>query len=98
VDGTPIPRILNLGVVYYTQFKVTSDEGNGPLVDRFLAGIKDRVFAVGAEANIFLPKPKLLLAARVMPEFGARNRTQGLAMLFTIGWQAKSLLRAPAQP
>jgi hypothetical protein len=98
VDGTPVPRITNLGVVYYAQFKVTSDQGIGPIIDRLLAGDKDRVFAIGAEANIFLPKPKLLLGARVIPEFGARNRTQGLTMLLTIGWQAKSLVRAPAQP
>lgn len=98
VDGTPIPQITNIGVVYYTQFKVTSDRGGGPIAGQLLAGDKDRVFAVGVEANIFLPKPKLLLGARVLPEFGARNRTQGLTVLITVGYQAKSLVRAAAQP
>jgi len=49
-------------------------------------------------ANIFLPKPRLLLGARVVPEFGARNRTQGLTVMITLGYQAKLLVRAPAQP
>lgn len=98
VDGTPIPRITNIGVVYYTQFKVTSDRGSGPIEDQLLAGDKDRVFAIGVEANVFLPKQKLLLGARVLPEFGARNRTQGRTVLITVGYQAKSLVKAPAQP
>lgn len=95
VNGTPIPRVTNIGLVYYGQFKVTADSGSGPLADRLLAGAKDRVFAIGGEANVFLPKQKLLLGIRVMPEFGARNRTQGTAILITLGYQAKSLMKAP---
>lgn len=98
VDGTPIPQITNIGIVYYGQFKVTSDEGSGPIADVLIAGQKDHVFGVGVEANIFLPKPRLLLGARVVPEFGAHNRTQGLTVMITLAYQAKSLVRAPAQP
>jgi len=95
VSGTPIPQITNVGLVYYAQMKVTSDTGTGPIADKLLAGIKDRVFGIGGEVNMFLPKPKLLLAVRLVPEFGARNRTQGLTFLFTIGYQAKSLVKVP---
>jgi hypothetical protein len=95
VSGTPLPQITNVGVVYYTQLKLTSDTGTGPIADELLAGIKDRVFGIGGEVNMFLPKPKLLLGVRLVPEFGARNRTQGLTFLFTIGYQAKSLVKAP---
>jgi len=84
--------------VYYGQFKVTSDRGSGPLGSALVAGVKDRVFGVGVEANIFLPKARLLLGARVVPEFGARNRTQGLTVMITLGYQAKLLVRAPARP
>ncbi len=92
VSGTALPRIINLGVVYYAQFKVTSDEGPEPI----LAALdKDRVFAIGAEANMFLPKAKLQLTTRLLPEFGARTRTQGLTFLFSIGYQARSLVRQP---
>jgi hypothetical protein len=95
VSGTPIPRVISIGAAYYGQLKVTSDTGTGPIADELLAGIKDRVFGIGGEMNVFLPKPKLLLGARLVPEFGARNRTQGLTFLLTIGYQAKSLVKAP---
>jgi hypothetical protein len=53
------------------------------------------VYGIGGEASIFLPKPKLLIDARVVPEFGARNRTQGLTFLISLGWQVKSLAKTP---
>src|SRR4051812_16245841 len=65
VAGTPIPRIINVGAVYYGQFKVSADSGVGLLANVLLAGHKDRVFGIGAEGSIFLPKPKLLIDARV---------------------------------
>ncbi len=88
-------QITNVGIVYYAQFKVTGDTGTGPIADELLAGDKDRVFGVGAEINVFLPKSKLLLGARLVPEFGARNRIQGITFLLTVGYQAKSLVRIP---
>jgi len=98
VAGTPIPQIMTVGVVYYAQFKVTADTGSGPLANQLLAGRKDRVFGVGVEGSIYLPKPRLLVDLRVVPEFGARNRTQGFTFLISLAWQAKSLEKAPAQP
>ena len=98
VPGTPIPQILSVGVVYYAQFKVTSDTGTGPIASQLLAGHKDRVFGLGVEGNIFLPKTGLLLGLRAMPEFGARNRTQGVTILFTVGWAFKSFVKMPDQP
>jgi hypothetical protein len=98
VEGTPIPQIVTVGVVYYGQFKLTADTGTGPLSSQLLAGRKDRVFGVGVEGSIFLPKPRLLVDLRVVPEFGARNRTQGLTFLLSLAWQARSLEKAPAHP
>jgi hypothetical protein len=93
VDGTPIPQIMTLGVAYYGQFKVSSDTGSGPVADVLLSGKKDQVFGAGLEGNVFLPKTKLLLDLRVVPEFGARNRSQGTTFLFTLAYQAKSLMK-----
>jgi len=95
VEGTPIPQITTVGLAYYAQFKVTADQGSGPVADRLLAGRKDRVFGVGVEGNLFLPKAKLLLGLRFIPEFGARNRTQGYTFLLSIGYEAKSLVKMP---
>lgn len=85
----PIPMIMNLGIVGYSQFKVTGDSGSD--IPPLLRGFKDRVFALGPEFNIFIPKPRLTLLARYEPEFGARNRTQGQTILFSIAWVAKPL-------
>jgi len=93
VEGTPIPQITSVGLVYYAQFKVTADSGSNPLLDYLLAGRKDRVFGVGLEGSVFLPKPKLLLGLRIVPELGARNRTSGWTFLLTLAYQAKSLVR-----
>ena len=73
VDGTPIPRITTIGLAYYTQVKASADSsglGLGFLQDR-----KDHVFGIGVEGSVFLPKQKLLLGLRYVPEFGAINRT-----------------------
>ncbi len=91
----PIPRITNIGLVYYAQFKVTED--TGPLGAPLLSGRKDRVFGVGAEANLFIPRAKLLLGVRFLPEFGARNRTQGFTFMFTAAYEVKSLMKTPGQ-
>ena len=88
-----MPRISGVGAVYFAQFKVTGDTAS--VLTPLLAGRKDHVFGVGLEANVFLPKPKLLLGIRAVPEFGAVNRTQGLTLMVTLGYQAKLLVKAP---
>lgn len=91
--GGPIPQIFNVGLDYYTQFKVTGDSGADiPLA---LQGPKDRVFGIGPEFNVFFPKPRLTVLARYEPEFGARVRTQGQTVLFEVVWTGKSLAKAP---
>jgi hypothetical protein len=87
----PIPMIINLGVAGYAQFKVTGDSGSD--IPPALRGFKDRVFAVGPEFNMYIPKPRLTFLVRYEPEFGARNRTQGQTIVFSIAWVAKSLVK-----
>jgi len=87
----PIPIVMNLGVAGYAQFKVSGDSGSD--IPQPLQGLKDRVFALGPEFNVFFPGPRLSLLARYEPEFGARNRTQGQTIVFSIVWVAKSLVK-----
>jgi hypothetical protein len=87
----PVPIVMNLGVAGYAQFKVTGDSGSD--IPPALRGLKDRVFALGPEFNVFIPGPNLSLLARYEPEFGARNRTQGQTIVFSIVWVAKSLVK-----
>jgi hypothetical protein len=43
------------------------------------------VFAIGPEFGVILPTKKFNFLVRVLPEFGARNRTQGVTTVFAIG-------------
>ena len=100
VEG-PIPMIMNLGLDYYGQFKVTGDSGSD--IPPALRGYKDRVWGLGPEFNIFFPKPRLTLLARYEPEFSARVRTEGQTVVFSVAWVVKSLVKlppakAPSQP
>ena len=61
----PIPIVMNLGAAGYAQFKVTGDSGSD--IPPPLRGLKDRVFALGPEFNIFFPGPRLSLLARYEP-------------------------------
>ncbi len=87
---TPVPSLVaNVGLVYYSQFKVTADEA-GILTPR-LGELKDRVYAAGLEGNVVIPQSRLSLGLRIEREFGARNRTQGWAFMFTAAYVVKSL-------
>lgn len=87
----PTPMIMNLGAAGYAQWKITNDSGSQ--IPPALLGFRDRVFALGPEFNIYLPGPRLTLLARYEPEFGARVRTQGQTIIFSIVWTAKSLVK-----
>lgn len=76
-------QIYQLGVVGYSQFQMTQDSGTD--VVPFNVGAKDRVFAVGPEFDMILPKSKVNLFVRVLPEFGARSRTQGVTVMMGVG-------------
>jgi hypothetical protein len=89
----PVPMIMNLGVAGYSQFKVTGDSGSD--INPALRGYKDRVFALGPEFNIYIPRPRLSLVVRYEPEFGARLRSQGQTVVFSVAWVAKSLVKQP---
>jgi hypothetical protein len=95
VGGNPEPTLVTtFGAVYYAQFKVASDDG--ALITALAAGAKDRVYAAGLEGSMAIPAKNLAFDLRVEPEFGARSRTQGWTVMFTAGYQIKSLLKAPS--
>lgn len=92
VGERPVPkRIINLGLVYYGQFKVTQD--TGPVATPLLEGKEDRVFGVGLEGNVIFVPTGTVIGLRAVPEFGARNRTQGWTFMLTLAQGVKSLAR-----
>jgi hypothetical protein len=76
-------QLIQFGVVGYAEFQLTNDLGTA--IPAFTANNKDRVFAVGPEFGVILPAKKFNFLARVLPEFGARNRTQGVTVVLAIG-------------
>jgi hypothetical protein len=76
-------QLIQLGLVGYAEFQLTNDTGTA--VPALTANNKDHVFAIGPEFGVILPTKKFNFMARVLPEFGARNRTQGVTLVFSIG-------------
>lgn len=86
IKGSPLPMIINAGVVYYMQFKTTKDKMTIPIISNstFDLANKDRGYALGAETDIFIPTIKSSIGLRWLGEFGSRNRTQGNSFFITL--------------
>ena len=76
-------QVLQLGVVGYGEFQLTNDSGSDVLP--FNVGANDRTFALGAEFGVILPPQKFHFVIRVLPEFGSRSFTQGVALWVGFG-------------
>ena len=76
-------QLIQFGLIGYAEFQLTNDSGTA--VPVLTANNKDRVFALGPEFGVILPTKKFNFVARVLPEFGARNRTQGVTVVLGIG-------------
>ncbi|MNS25392.1 hypothetical protein D3C72_572870 [compost metagenome] len=92
VEGSPIPKIFNADIIYYMQFKVSEDEI--PIGNLDFGGDKDHIFGAGLEGRVFLPKSRLMIAARWITEFGAKNRFQGNTFFFNFIYNIKSFHKA----
>jgi hypothetical protein len=76
-------QLIQFGGVGYAEFQLSDDSGTA--VPVLTQHNKDRVFAIGPEMGVIWPAKKLNFLVRVLPEFGARNRTQGVTVVFAIG-------------
>jgi hypothetical protein len=76
-------QLIQVGGVGYAEFQLMEDSGAD--VSSLTRHNKDRVFAVGPEFGVIFPPHKLNFMVRVLPEFGARNRTQGITLVFAAG-------------
>jgi hypothetical protein len=86
VKGNPLPMIINGGLVYYMQFKITEDKMRIPMINNSVFDLanKNHVYALGAEANIFIPTIKSSIGIRWLGELGASNQTQGNSFFITL--------------
>ena len=76
-------QLIQLGAVGYAEWQLTDDSGSAAPQIPNLG--KDRVFALGPEFGVILPASKFNFSVRVLPEFGARSRTQGLTFIVGAG-------------
>ena len=76
-------QLYQFGLAGYAQFQLQSDSGLD--VSPVNIGERDRVFAAGPEFGVILPTKKMNFLVRVLPEFGARSRTQGLTLVVQFG-------------
>jgi|GEM_PF-297903 len=76
------PMELNLGLIYYMQFKLTDDEL--PPGSRVYSITKDHVYAAGMEGSAIFPKGGSSISFRWFGELGARNRFQGSTYIITL--------------
>ncbi len=76
-------QLLQFGIVGYSEFQLTDDTGTG--VPPATAGQKDRVHAIGPEFGVILPAKKFNFLVRVLPEYAAHSRTQGVTVVVAAG-------------
>lgn len=76
-------HLIQVGAVGYAEFQLSNDSGSevGPLN----RGNKDYVFGLGGEFGVIWPASKFNFFARLIPEFGAHTRTQGLTFVVGAG-------------
>jgi len=92
VKGTEVPMVINAGLTYYIQSKLTDDEIKIPAISGYAFDLsKDHIYGLGAEANILFPKTFTSLSVRWLGEMGAKNRFQGNTFFITLAQFLKSL-------
>jgi hypothetical protein len=100
--GKTVMQIINVGVAYYAQWKVTTDEAPNlvapadPVADvaSEILATKHRVYGVGPEFNIFLPTKLdgnnvlngVSFVVRYFWETGAINKTEGGGLVLSMAY------------
>lgn len=85
MDGTnPVPKsIINAGLIYYLQYKVTNDKIPVPVIGTIETD-KDRIGGIGAEVNYFHIGCSTSAGLRWIAEVNAINRFQGNTFFLTL--------------
>lgn len=73
--GLPIAKVITLGASGYALWQVTADRGAD--IPAVLRGQHDRVFGVGPELQLTLPKLGLRVESRIEFDLGVRSRPRG---------------------
>ena len=79
--GKTFQKTIDVGITGYCHWQVTDDEGSDVTWDR---STHDKVYSVGPEISMFLPKQKLAVSLRSQWEFDAVDRPQGQVTVLTL--------------
>jgi hypothetical protein len=82
-EKTAPKGILNAGLIYYLQYKMTSDKIPVPIIG-VVEGAKDRIGGIGAEVNYFHIGCSTSAGLRWIAEVEAVNRFQGNTFFITL--------------
>lgn len=82
-EKTAPKGILNAGLIYYLQYKVTNDKIPVPVIG-VVEGAKDRIGGIGAEVNYFHIGCSTSAGLRWVGEVEAVNRFQGNTFFITL--------------
>ena len=83
--GLPIARVVTVGAAGYALWQVTADRGTA--IPPALRGQNDRVFGLGPEVQLVLPKQSLRLEARAEFDFGVRSRPRGNVVVLGVTYR-----------
>ncbi len=79
--GKSIAQNLDVGIAGYCHWQVTDDDGKDLTWDR---EAHDQVYALGPEIAGLIPDYKLGLSFRMLFEFGAQDRSEGIVSTLTM--------------
>lgn len=83
--GVEVLPLLDLGVAGYALWQVRDDRGSD--LPQQLRGARDRVFGVGPEAGLLLPKLRTRISLRYEHDLGVESRPDGQILCLTVAWQ-----------
>lgn len=79
--GKTLAKVWDVGLAGYCQWQITDDSGTG---NPALEDIHDRVYAIGPEVSLFIPKAKLFIDLRSLWEFLGEDTTEGNVTTLTL--------------
>jgi hypothetical protein len=84
--GLMVFPMIGIGVASYALWQVSDDVGTD--IPPALRGLRTRVFGLGPELNLILPKIGLRADTRLEWDLGARSRPEGIVLVTGIGYRA----------
>jgi hypothetical protein len=89
--GADVHRLATIGVAGFALWQVTPDKGAD--IPAKLRGERTRVFGLGPEVDVTIPRWKTRVALRVERELGATSRPQGHVVALSVAYLARSAPR-----